>query len=321
VNSATAESGHLVIEVKREGAFIDAVPVSLVACVEDALFRGVLAGRIQNDGSLPELEIRVHPDPSQPARADLTFLHKGVPVGCYDEATFEPQASAFIRSLVERACLRTEDRIAWRLVERAGAPPHARFSSHVSRVPYPLSGVHLASVPHGTFAVEFDAGVIEAIRERVATGGSVECAGLLRGALAADREREAVRVSVLEEHPLEPDVRGASHTHFAIGPASLRTARAAPSREGSFPLGWWHSHPPCAACIHHPSCDRETVFFSDDDWQVHQSMFPSPYMIALVVGKARSEPATQPALRLYGWERARIRERAFAVSRAGVGRA
>jgi len=112
---------------------------------------------------------------------------------------------------------------------------------------------------------------------------------------------------------------GASRTHFAFEPALFVEARRKVLREfdGLVPVGWAHSHPPCDACPANPECESDTRFFSGADVEVHTSAFPSPFMLALVVGKASDAPATHPGFRLYGWRGAQVKEIPYRVFGTG----
>ena len=72
-------------------------------------------------------------------------------------------------------------------------------------------------------------------------------------------------------------------------------------------------HPPCEACPANPACESDTRFFSADDVEVHTSAFASPYMIALVVGKVATAPATEPGFSLYGWRDALVKQIEYRV--------
>jgi len=73
-------------------------------------------------------------------------------------------------------------------------------------------------------------------------------------------------------------------------------------------VGWHHEHVACADCALTPTCERDTIFFSSDDYAVHASAFPRAYHVALVAGKLRERPARDPGFRLYGWDCGEIRE-------------
>jgi hypothetical protein len=101
---------------------------------------------------------------------------------------------------------------------------------------------------------------------------------------------------------------GASGAHFAFGAESFAAARRALAEGPLACVGWYHSHPPCARCPENPGCAADFVFFSAADVQVHATAFPAGYMVALVAGKVRARPATDPGFRLYCWSEGAIGE-------------
>jgi hypothetical protein len=117
-----------------------------------------------------------------------------------------------------------------------------------------------------------------------------------------------------------PGARGASQTHFGFGSDTWIAAQRAISAAGGLTLiGFAHSHPPCASCPSNPECRAHTVFFSADDREVQATAFPSPYMLALVVGKLGRRPATEPGFGLFGWSRGEMRPRSFHTLRSPPG--
>jgi proteasome lid subunit RPN8/RPN11 len=180
----------------------------------------------------------------------------------------------------------------------------------MSRAPYPLRPGRLDDLPPGTFAVAIERNVLAAIRDRVLGAAAVERAGVLAGQLVHDRERGAALLEIRDQIAIEAGEGGASMTHFAFGANSFAAARRKIGElsEGVMVAGWWHSHPPCAECPRTPSCRAETIFFSADDAQVHAAAFPATYAVALVAGKLRDRPATDPGIALYAWSEGAVTE-------------
>jgi proteasome lid subunit RPN8/RPN11 len=306
------------IEVRREGVRLESAPASLAPCFEDALFRGVLEGRIPNDGRMPTFDVSPQWKDSQPPIvAGLSLLQEGVPAKSYDRQVFAAQAGDLIAGLVDAKQLSHGQSAEWEVVARP--PPRAAtrcFSTRVHRKPYPFQETSLPDVPRGLLDVEIGAEVLDAIRQHVLSSGAVECAGLLVGHLRRDPQRGACKLEVVGTVEVSAGAGGASGHHFAFGVDSFISARrAAENRsDGAITVGWMHSHPACAACPKNPSCGMQTVFFSHRDVVVHSSGFPSAYMLALVVGKVSERPATEPGFRLYGWDAGRVAERSYRVT-------
>jgi proteasome lid subunit RPN8/RPN11 len=303
---------ELQLEVRREGSVVGRATPSTATCREDGLFRRVVSGRQPNDGTTPAFRFEpLFETEGGPDVASLALVEGGEPPAERYEAreVFAPQARALVRQLLAAERLGRGDEVDWAVVARPGrrAVP-ARFGVRTSRAPYPLRDAPLPGVPAGETVFAIDAAVLRALRGIWAASGAVERAGLLLGHVVRDAPRAAAA-------PLEAGRRCASRVQFAFDAASFAEARrAAEARsDAAVSVGWYHSHPPCAECPRRRDCRTDTLFFSDDDVEVHASAFPSPYMAGLVVGKLAGQPAARPGFRLYAWERARVGERPFAV--------
>ncbi len=304
---------EFLIVVSRDGAPVGSEPVSLGPCTEDALFLGILEGRLPNDGSLPRFGVLPRwKDEEQGTVAALELSCDGAPARSYERSVFTPQAEVLIAALLAENRLAKEDVVDWEVVARKrSGGSSARFSVRLRRSPYPLTETKLAHTPSGAVSVGVTAAVLDGIRSKVVEAGAVECAGLLVGRVLHDPGRSAAAVQALGSVDMKPGREGASRSHFALGPDSfLGVQREATSRDdGMVAVGWWHSHPPCEGCHENPSCRASTVFFSSQDVRVHMSAFGAPYMVALVAGKVSQLPATQPGFRLYAWQNGLVAER------------
>jgi len=299
------------VGVRRHGALLRAAPASVNACLEDTTWQGVLAGELPN-GELPPMTIEpLWIAGAAPRVAGVRVVLPGGAAREYGLQVFEDRAQGLIRDLVRDRALRADDVVEW-VVEAATEPerPAPRFRARTRRAPYPLRPGRLDDVPPGTLAVAIERDVLAAVRDRVLDAAAVECAGVLAGTLTHDRERGAARLEITDQVAVESGEGGASMTHFAFGANSFAAARRtiAGMAEGTAVVGWWHSHPPCADCPRNPSCRAETIFFSADDAQVHAAAFPAAYTVALVAGKLRNRPATDPGIALYAWRGATVEE-------------
>lgn len=307
------------IGVERGGEPVHRAPVSVTACLEDALFRAVISGQIPNDGNIPPYLITpVWDGGDPPAVAALELLLGDLPAAHYDTDVVAPQARAQIQGLVKNGILEPNDDVHWHLIAEeapAAAIEPRRFSARVSRAPLPLEPMKLPGAVPGKFSVKFDDRVLTELRDAVAAADAVERAWLLIGSICHDRGRAAAELRVRGVVPVETGRGGASQHHFAFDPAAFVAARraAASTVTGAIPVGWAHSHPPCAGCRTTDGCQVDTRFFSNDDVEVHSSAFTSPYTVGLVIGKVGNRPATQLGFRLYGWQKAQIRERGYRV--------
>ncbi len=299
------------VGVHRRGALLRAAPASTAACLEDALWHGVLSGELRN-GDLPEMAVEpVWAEGGPPSVAGVRVVRSGGASREYGLHVFEDRAHGLIRDLLKAQVLRADDVVEWAVAGMIEpALPAPRFRARASRAPFPLRPGRLDDVRSGTFAVAIERDVLAAIRDRVLGAAPVECAGVLAGTLVHDRGRGAARLEITGQVAVDAGERGASMTHFAFGANSFAAARRtiAEMGEGTVAAGWWHSHPPCADCPRNPSCRAETIFFSADDAQVHAAAFPAAYAVALVAGKLRGRPATDPGIALYAWSGAAVEE-------------
>jgi hypothetical protein len=310
---STAGPG-LVIEIgASSGAVLARSPASLAALVEDATFRGVLTGRFANGAVTPEFEIEPRSGSTAAGVESVALSCGGAVVGTYPRAAFAAQAGAVVARLRAARRLAPDAEVVWRLrpcVTRA--PSLRRVRSR--RSPYPLRDARLAHGAPGSLELAIAAHVLDDLREASRAGAGVERAWLLLGRLLHDPRHGAARLEISDRAELSAGRGGASSVHFAFDARSFQGALdAARRRTDLVSCGWAHDHPPCAACAEQPSCRNETIFFSQDDHQVHSSAFGRAYQVALVAGKLRDRPATQPGFRIYGWHGGTIAERPFLV--------
>lgn len=305
------------VEVHRDGALLERGVASLGPCLEDALWHGVLAGRFPNDGSVPQLSaVPLWASSGPPVVTGFRVEAAGETAGQYDLNAFAPQAQALIRNLLLNKVLVDKEEVEWNVIAIAESmDDKPRFRSRLSRAPYPLQVGVLPEALPGEVSAVFEPTVLDAIRRVIVAAYPCEVAGLLLGELVFDPERRAVELTVKNQLPITAGAGGASGGHFSFGPESFLSARrAVGSGEKGVPCGWFHSHPPCKDCAAKPDCLTDMVFFSADDMQVQASAFPASYAVALVGGKVRDRPATDPGFRLYGWQRGSIVERALRVT-------
>lgn len=302
------------VGVRRQGALLRTAPASVTSCIEDSLWQGVLTGAVPN-GPLPAPTVEpVWAASGDPAVRGVRVTMPGGPAWTYDTRVFEHRAHALIRELVLSKEIGANDDVEWEI--EATAAPTPRFRSRPIRAPYPLQAAALDHVPSGALAITMAPRVLEEIRAQVLAVPTLECAGILAGRLAHDAGRGAALLSITAQVPVAAGAGGASGTHFAFGANSFQQARKmlATMGEGTLAAGWFHSHPACAECPRTPSCRAHTVFFSADDIQVHSSAFPAAYTVALVAGKVRNRPATDPGVALYAWQHASLVECTLSVT-------
>ena len=100
------------IQVRREGTLLGSRVASVSACREDALFEGILSGRIPNDGTLPVFSVvpifSEEPNPPEASgdagARNITGVELGLeadPPRRYCREVFAAQARGLINSLVK----------------------------------------------------------------------------------------------------------------------------------------------------------------------------------------------------------------------------
>jgi len=305
------------IEVRRsDGALAGVSDAGLQSCIDDAWLRGVQAGQLPNDGELPAL--RVVPtwhDAQRPAITGLSLSLAGGAERQYSREVFSTEAGALIQRLRNDGRVADGEKVSWSAIAREPEPTEPRRTVRTKRVPFPLRPASLPDVAMGAYEICIDAATLRRLRERIGRTRSVEGAELLVGHLLHDARRGALKLHVCDALPLEPGRGGSSNTHFSFDPVATAAARrrTLEREDGAEPCGWHHNHNPCEGCWEHPDCQVDWVFFSEDDGQVHATLFSGPHMVALVGGKLGELPAHRPGFRLYGWREGQVVERPFRV--------
>jgi proteasome lid subunit RPN8/RPN11 len=136
------------------------------------------------------------------------------------------------------------------------------------------------TVPECPFTIEYSPRVFDDIRLAVTDAffslprGGAEIGGLLLG------RQEAGRIAILDSMAMECEhAFGPSFVLSERDQAKLAELVAAAGRNPHVkPLGWWHSH------------TRSEIFLSDADLQIHNSFFPEPWQVALVLKPHTFQP-------------------------------
>ncbi len=181
-----------------------------------------------------------------------------------------------------------------------------------------------AAVPEGTitadqFAVLIPASVLSECIELMRIAGAVETGGILLGHLRRDVERGDVFVQVTAQIPARQAQQELSRLTFTAETwASVEAALDLRGRDELF-VGWWHTHPSDHWCRDCPPEKKARCpvagrgdYFSTHDAQLHRTVFPRAYSLALVLG-GPCEADGQPSCRLFGWEQGMIASRGFYV--------
>lgn len=155
--------------------------------------------------------------------------------------------------------------------------------------------------------------------------GECETGGVLIGHLHRDRDLPEVYVEVTAQIPARHVEATSSRLTFTAETwADVRNAIEI-RRRGEIMVGWWHSHPArewCKDCdpSRWSACRLARAFFSKEDRQLHATVFPRAYSVALVVGdRVGGDRSWEGFSALYGWDHGLVVERGFHVldGRAG----
>jgi len=319
---------RLNLVLRRDGVVLGDRELTAATAVEDALFRSVVAGDVDNDGVVPPIELtpRWH-ELGEPIISGFDLGVAGTAVRSYKTDIYADQARALTRWLVADGKIdatQTGSPLRWH-VEAEHRPRRSR--ARVVRKPFPLVPGRLeAAEPDaapGSWTVALSDDVLAEIEDDVMATPLCEVAGLLVGRVVHDVKQRMAQVQIGRYVVLPAGDGGASHAHFDFGPTTFQSARRA-LRElapDATCTGWAHSHPACEGCPANPECRAQTVFFSEDDLRVHSSSFGAPFQVALVAGKISNSPASRPGCAVFGWDHGAIETQRFDVAgRAGGAR-
>jgi hypothetical protein len=329
-----ASDYDLILEVcAASGAGLARTPVrQLEHYAEDTRFSGICAGQLPPACVAPGAQLR--PIWRQ-AGADPALLGFTVEICCdctgythtfaksYGLKSLQRQIGDAIKSRSDSGDIQL-DMLQTHLYAFRKAPeatPGKKLQSASEVLPLPLVPRPLAAVIPETvaadvaaspFSVLVAAHLLQDIRQETLRSLGTEQAGMLLGQLHQDPDQQRVFLHIAAQVLAETQVqREAAAFHFRPE-TFLEAQRLIDLRgQGEIVVGWWHSHAWCRACPYVPDCQVSTLFFSDQDCQVHAAAFGQPYMVALVVGKAAHKPMREPQVQMYGWHDTAIAARDF----------
>ncbi|NIA16312.1 MAG: hypothetical protein GWP08_19805, partial [Nitrospiraceae bacterium] len=248
----------------------------------------------------------------------------------YGVAPFLPSAQAVAQVLVTQGMLKPGERFNFLISARADGAPEgpaqlerrSKFKTRLERAGFPFVDCCVAEIVHGArppqdacFDVHVARHVLNDILRQVGVAEQKEQAGFLLGRLCRDtqtgRVAAVVEAQVQATAAVEPTC-----TSFTLSPSTFDEARhvlETRNRPGEVILGWQHSHTWCGKCEKRSECQSSTVFWSLDDEAVHESAFPQPYNIGLVVGLDHKQEGSPYSFKMFGWQDGLIRERGFHV--------
>jgi hypothetical protein len=161
--------------------------------------------------------------------------------------------------------------------------------------------------------------VLEEAERLKLRAGDRETGGVLIGHLHRDARLPEIYVEVTAQIPASHAATSATRLTFTAETWTAVQAAIDLRRKRETMVGWWHTHPArewCKDCD--PSrwigCSLARAFFSDEDWNLHRTIFPRAFSTALVLGdRVNGERKWESVLQLYGWEMGMVRARPFYV--------
>ncbi|MBN2410573.1 hypothetical protein JXQ31_02700 [candidate division KSB1 bacterium] len=170
---------------------------------------------------------------------------------------------------------------------------------------YDLSGDHLA--------VFMDQKTEKSMIDYVMQDTSRERAGFLTGQLYRDTVTKYLflicsgHISMREIDNDKDLTENSSITHFQFNPECfIKASRILSKRNNNkIIVGWYHSHPWYFNTEEKPGQEQTSLFFSQDDLQVHESAFSAPYHVGIVIGKNHGHN-TNPGTKMYGWRDGKV---------------
>lgn len=247
---------------------------------------------------------------------------------------FKPAAVAAAAALVRKGVLKDGDPFHYlvaaypRVTATGAVKPRITVQEVVKALPLRegrLAGFTRQSVPFGGL-LEGDAPVYipqEVIEQANALTGRArdkETGGILIGHLVQDADIPDIGVVVTGQIPARHvQARSTELTFTPRAWAAVRDTLALRDN-GEIMVGWWHSHPgkywqqtTCAKCPpeRRRVCPIARDFFSAHDENLHETIFPKAYNVALVI--TNTEEGLRQAL--YGWRDGLVQQRGFFIQR------
>ncbi len=148
--------------------------------------------------------------------------------------------------------------------------------------------------------------VMDAVVEKSAEVGDVETGGVLVGKLRRCTSSSEIFLEVTAQIPAaHTDAQVARLTFTADSWAAVQAAIDLRNQD-ELMTGWWHSHPLfCPKCPEEKrrSCVLSRPFFSSEDIQMHRTIFPRAFHVALLVSDQGREPRD---VSVFGWRRGMV---------------
>jgi len=295
-----------------------------------AMRRGSLAAstRVPDSRILPV----ACPERGEPYVSGFEVLLDGAEPCSFPISVLEDQISRESVALVEKELMLAGDRFDYRLCAY-------RFEDPLEATPVsgdglvldaaggtlPVSDVRLPPDCRSSQAAMFGNDVPVLIRQHLIdeavalsqAAGGLEAGGVLLGRLLREPELPDLVVEVTALLPAHGATSTRTSLHFSPEVfAEFERLLALRNETGEHMVGWYHSHPFfCRKCPQDSRdlCPFRTAFFSQADCDVHRTLFPQAYSLALLISDlGRAEPSVD----LFSWRNGTIQHRGYLVSEA-----
>jgi hypothetical protein len=307
---------------------------SLARCAEDTWFSGICTGQLPPSCTAASTTMRPlwrQEGSNAPGVHGFVIDIDCQCTGCqhtfakwYGLKSLRLQIQAAVQPLLHDKAL-TFEALRYRLDAcRTPAAPVtlARLHAEAEATPLPIvprslatllqESPNLEAMPSAVFPILVSTRTVRDITAETLRSIGTEQAGMLVGQLYYDAARRQVFLHVAAQVLAEtPGERHAAAFHFH--PDTFLTAQYQLDQrgQGDIIVGWWHSHAWCRACLDTPACQVSTLFFSPEDFHVHNAAFAQPYMVAMVAGKAAHKPMRTPGVEMFGWQDGTVVPRPF----------
>ncbi|UCH83225.1 MAG: Mov34/MPN/PAD-1 family protein [Candidatus Latescibacterota bacterium] len=166
--------------------------------------------------------------------------------------------------------------------------------------------------------------ILDETRELALASRDKETGGVLIGHLHRDRTVPEVFVEVTAQIKAAHAVADAARLTFTPDTWSAVQAAVDLRGEGETWVAWWHSHVPvgvsCKDCPEEKRavCPLVNGFFSQDDRQLHRTVFFKAFASALTLSLKDEGDGSEITHKLYGWRHGVIEPRGFYVLNNGL---
>ena len=139
-----------------------------------------------------------------------------------------------------------------------------------------------------------------------------ETGGILLGHLCRDRRTRVLALHITGQVPASATRASSAKLTFTAETWSAASAAIALRGRNERMLGTWHSHPAVAWCAKCPLesqkvCKLQQPFFSEDDVNLHRTVFPQAFCVALVITHAHDGMRHG----FFGWSHGVVAARGF----------